>query len=449
MNAITQSVLDEVKRNVSEGTYLAYFSKITLSLDGDTLVVKVPNVFIDTQMKGRCNTTLISALKSNHIQYGQVEFCVDGGEKKTIRRGAREVTVSAEDEPPKDRGPIRGVGAGENGLNSKYRFENYIVGGNNDLAVSAARAVVEHPGEKYNPYFVYGGPGLGKTHLIQAIGNEILANKPNMRVLYVTIEQFYHEFVEAMRKKLSGFTEKYRKVDVLIIDDFQFIVGKEKSQIEFFHTFNELHQKNKQIIISSDRLPSQIANVDERLASRLMMGMPIDIQMPDFEMRCAILKAKAELAGFEIDDSSVEYIADNIKSNIRELEGKFNQLMALSELRGVTPAELIDGGYIEDTQTTKLKAITPRQVVEKTAKFYDLDIKTLYGTSRVKNINVARQVAMYMLSEELSLSTVRIGDEFSKDHSTIMHGVKKIKEMMKLDFTLREQVSLIRGKLYE
>jgi len=448
MNAVTQSVLDEIRRNVSEGTYMAYFSKINLAPNGTTLMIRVPNVFIETQMKGRCNAVLINALKASGVDYREVEFCMDSGEKKTVRRGPREVTA-ADDGGGTPNDKVLRVRGSDNGLNSKYRFDNYVVGGNNDLAVSAARAVVDKPGERYNPYFVYGGPGLGKTHLIQAIGNEILAKKPNTKVLYVTIEQFYHEFVEAMRKKLSGFTDKYRKVDVLIVDDFQFIVGKEKSQVEFFHTFNELHQKNKQIIISSDRLPSQIASVDERLASRLMMGMPIDIQMPDFEVRCAILKAKAEMAGFEIDDKSVEYIANNIKNNIRELEGKFNQLMALSELRGVSPAELIEGGYIEDTQMTRLKAITPRQVVEKTAKFYDIDPKVLYGTSRIKNVNLARQIAMYMLNEELNLSTVRIGGEFSKDHSTIMHGVKKIKEAMKLDFGLREQVSIIRGKLYE
>ena len=175
--------------------------------------------------------------------------------------------------------------------------------------------------ELYNPYFIYGGSGLGKTHLIKAIGNEIHERYPEKKVLYVTIEQFYHEFVEAMRRKIEGFAEKYRQVDVLIVDDFQSIVGKEKSQEEFFHTFNELHNANKQIIVSSDRLPNQIATVDARLASRLMTGIPIDIQMPDFEVRCAILKMKAEMMGAEIDDKTVEYLADNIRTNIRELEG--------------------------------------------------------------------------------------------------------------------------------
>ncbi len=451
-NAITQSVLDEVKRNVSEGVYLMFFDKIALFPDGDTLNVRVPNVFIKKAVQEKYNSILISAIKLAGVKYGHIEYCMDGGDGggKTKKYSAREVTDKSE--APRiapTRVKVVKVSTADNGLNPKYRFENYVVGENNDLAVNAARAVVDRPGDRYNPYFVYGGPGLGKTHLIQAIGNEILEKRPGIKVLYVTIETFYHDFVEAMRKKLSGFSDKYRKVDVLIVDDFQFIVGKERSQEEFFHTFNDLHQKNKQIVISSDRLPSQIATVDDRLASRLMMGMPIDIQMPKFEMRCAILKAKAEMEGFEIDDGSVEYIANNVTNNIRELEGKLNQLIALSDLRRVSPAELIAGGYIEDTRTTRIKPMTPRQVVEKTGKFFDIDIKELYGIRRVKSINLARQIAMYMLCEELGLSTVRVGQEFGKDHTTVMHAVKKIKDAQKLDFALREQLALIRGKLYE
>ena len=451
MNAMTQSVLDEVKRSVSEGVYMMYFDKIILLPEGKTLMIRVPNVFIKKAIQEKYNNVLMRAIELSGVKCERVDYCMDDGDgKKTKKFGGREV-VAAKDELGEGvaRTSVSRMVPIDNGLNPKYRFDNYVVGENNDLAVNAARAVVERPGDKYNPYFIYGGPGLGKTHLIQAIGNEIVARRPGARVLYVTIETFYHDFVEAMRKKLSGFSDKYRKVDVLIVDDFQFIVGKERSQEEFFHTFNDLHQKNKQIVISSDRLPSQIASVDERLASRLMMGMPIDIQMPKFEMRCAILKAKADMEGFEIDDESVEYIANNVTSNIRELEGKLNQLIALSDLRGVSPAELIAGGFIDDTLTTKLKAITPRQVVEKTGKFYSIDVKELYGVKRIKSVNLARQVAMYLLCEELNLSTVRVGQEFGKDHTTVMHAVRKIKEAMKLDFALREQMSLIRAKLYE
>ena len=442
-----QGVLDEIKRSVSELVYATYFAKLHfLRADKETILVEVPNVFIKTQVEGKYNDAIKDALKALKIDYGELKFVESKGEKKITRRG---VEVLAETLPEPNFSVQKFMRQDkDNGLNQKYRFDNYVVGSSNDLAVSAAHAIVDNPGTRYNPYFIYGGPGLGKTHLIQAIGNEILERKPNMHVLYITIEQFYHDFVEAMRKKLSGFADRYRKVDVLIVDDFQFIVGKEKSQEEFFHTFNELHQKNKQIIVSSDRLPTQISNVDERLSSRLMMGMPIDIQMPDFEIRCAILKSKAELLGVEIENSAIEYLAENIRTNIRELEGKFNQLVALSDLRGMSPSELITDGYLEDVSYKKTQTISPKQIIDKVAKFYDLTTKDLLGTSRVSHIKTPRQVAMYLMSEELGLSTIRIGNEFAKDHTTIMHGVKKIKSELRLDFGLREQIASLREKIY-
>jgi len=447
MRSEWQGVMDEIRQEVSEMAYGTYFSNLHLvSTNNGQVIIEVPNVFIKTQLEGKYNRAIKNALRSTGIVCESLKFVEGVGERKTIRRGI-EVLPGTETAAVKPQTKRRLVN-GDNGLNQKYRFDNYVVGTNNDLAVSAAHAIVENPGTRYNPYFVYGGPGLGKTHLIQAIGNEISASNPNMKVMYFTIEQFYSDFVEAMRKKLSGFTDKYRTADVLIVDDFQFIVGKDKSQNEFFHTFNELHQKNKQIIISSDRLPTQIATVDERLSSRLMMGVPIDIQMPDFETRCAILKSKAEFMGVEMEDKAVEYLAENIKTNIRELEGKFNQLAALSDLKGISPMEVINEGYLESEQFHRARSITPKQVIDKVAKFYGLTAKDLLGTSRTARIKTPRQVAMYLMSKELSLSTVRIGNEFSKDHTTIMHGIKKIESDLKLDFSLREQMATLREKLY-
>lgn len=457
-----QVVMDEIKNNVSDMAFATYFQRFKfVSNDGGILTVSVPNVFMKAQIEGKYHSAVVGALKNSGIKYKELSIVEDSRENKTSIKRAVEVLPKSYRQGNKNakqalsNGGVISYGnkqrfsTRDNGLNPKYRLSNYIVGGNNDLAVSAAHAIIERPGERYNPYFIYGGPGLGKTHLIQAIGNEILERHPEMKVLYVTIEQFYHDFVEAMRKKIDGFSDKYRRVDVLIIDDFQFIVGKEKSQDEFFHTFNELHQHNKQIIISSDRLPTQIATVDERLSSRLMMGVPIDIQMPDFEVRCAILKSKAEMLGVEIDNKTVEYLAENIRSNIRDLEGKLNQLLALSELRGVPPSELIDDNYIEDNSFySKRRPVSPKQVIERVAKYYDLGAKELLGKSRVKNIKCARQVAMYLMNEELGLSTVRIGLEFKKDHTTIMHGIKVVKNNLKVDFNLREQMTELREKIY-
>lgn len=449
-----QGVLDEIQRNTSDMAFRTYFANLKLrSKEGGVLIIDVPNVFIKAQLEGRKRSVLVDALKITGIEYDELKIEVnrDDNSRKVERKTAVEI-VEDDYSPIKTNesnikvSPIATIDS--NGLNPRYRFSNYIVGENNDLAVSAAHAIVENPGQRYNPYFIYGGPGLGKTHLIQAIGNELASRDPNMRILYVTIEQFYHDFVEAMRKKLDGFSDKYRKVDVLIVDDFQFIVGKEKSQDEFFHTFNELHQKNKQIIVSSDRLPNQIATVDERLSSRLMMGVPIDIQMPNFEVRCAILKSKAELLGMDLSDSVVEFLAENVKSNIRELEGKLNQLLALSDVRGVDPEMLISDGYMDEMVRTRKRGLSAKQIIDKVAKYYDLNSKDLLGSSRMKNIKSARQIAMYLMSEELDYSTVKIGNEFSKDHTTVMHGIRKIKQDLKVDFTLREQLADLRGKIY-
>ena len=444
-----QSVLDEIKRNVSNMVFETFFADIKFTTNNDVLTIAARNVFIKDNLRLKYHSTITDALKITGIKYGKIEFTESKGERKTVRRSI-EVLPNSKPSIKTETHVVTNnhLVARDNGLNPKFRFANYVIGSNNDLAVSAARAIVDKPGTRYNPYFIYGGPGVGKTHLIQAIGNELLDHHKNLKILYVTTEQFYHDFVEAMRKKLDGFTEKYRRVDVLIIDDFQAIIGKEKSQEEFFNTFNTLHQKNKQIIISCDRLPTQIATVDVRLSSRLMMGMPIDIQMPDFETRCAILKSKAELLGVELENQAVEYLAENIKSNIRDLEGNLNKLLALSELRGVDPSDIISDGYLEEVAHTKHSRLSPKQVIDKVAKYYDLSSKDLLGTSRVKNIKSARQVAMYLLNEELGLSTVRVGNEFNKDHSTIMHGVKKVKQDLKLDFHLREQIADLREKIY-
>ena len=459
-----QTVLDELKSRATDMAFETYFKNLKFVTNEDgNLVLAVANVFIKTNIEGKYRDLLESALAAGGIEYGTMKIVINDAKNKTTAKRAIEVlpTVTASTSfntpapttPSYNRPVVKikesKISSTNNGLNPKYRLDNYIVGSNNDLAVSAAKAIIENPGTRYNPYFLYGGSGLGKTHLIQAIGNEILANNPDMKVLYVTIEQFYHEFVEAMRKKLDGFSEKYRNVDVLIVDDFQYIEGKDKSQVEFFHTFNELHQRGKQIIVSSDRLPNQIATVDARLASRLTMGMPIDIQLPDFETRCAIIKAKAEMLNAEIGDNAVEYLAKNIQTNIRELEGKLNQLLLLSEMRGVSPDDLIAEGLIATPQEeSKRRSISPKQVVDKVAKYYNLSAKDLYGTSRTKDIKSARQVAMYLMKDQLGLSTVKIGTEFKKDHTTIMHGIKVIETALKTDFNLRSQISDLREKIY-
>ena len=452
MPAEWQSVLDELERGVSVSAFLTWFKHLTLrSVDESEIVIGAPNVFIIKQLEGKYNQLIADALTSASLGGRKVRFISNDATVIREKKIATRTTSTQRDEAERST-PIEGSqrdGFSSTGLNPKYRFGNFVIGANNDVAVSAAQAVVENPGKRYNPYFIYGGPGLGKTHLIQAIGNEIKEKNPNLKVLYISIEQFYSSFVEAMRKNIKGFSEKYRKLDVLIVDDIQMIAGKEKSQEEFFNTFNVLHQHDKQIIVASDRMPRQIATMDERLASRLEMGLPIDLQFPDFETRCAILKAKAELEGRDIGNKAVEFLANSVKTNIRELEGKYNQLMAMSELRRIDPDELISDGYFADMGGSRNRPVPPKQVVEKTAKYFNVTTEELYGKSHARHICVPRQVAMFLLSEELGLSTVKIGrDIFNKDHTTIMHGINKVKGLLKQDFDLRNQVAELRGKIY-
>ena len=444
-----QTVLDEIKENVSKMAFETYFSKLKFVSNEDGIVTfSAPNSFISASITKKYSDAVLKSLKAAGFNCNDFRVIESNTSTKTTVRRAVEVLPNMPTQiqkPTIDNFTI-GSSTTDNGLNPKYRLDNYIVGSNNDLAVSAAKAVIANPGQRYNPLFLYGGSGFGKTHLIQAVGNELQALHPNLKILYVTIEEFYSSFVNAMRKKIDGFSKKYRNVDVLIVDDFQFIEGKNASQEEFFHIFNELYKQNKQVIVSSDRLPSQIATVDERLASRLTMGVSIDIQLPDFETRCAILKAKADMIGAEIDNKTIEYLAETFNTNVRDLEGELNRILLLAEVRGVPTSELI--GEITPVTQTAHHHISSKQLIDKVAKYYGLNSKDLLGTSRIKDIKNARQVAMYLMNEELGLSTVKIGNEFKKDHTTIMHGIKVVKDNLKSDFNLREQISELRGKIY-
>jgi chromosomal replication initiator protein len=339
--------------------------------------------------------------------------------------------------------------ASRGNLNPRYSFDSFIVGSSNDLAYTASQAVAANPGVKYNPLYLYGGVGLGKTHLMQAVGNEILKTNPDARILYVSSETFVNEFLDYIRFKKKGFSDKYRNIDVLIVDDMQFIASKEKTQEEFFHTFNFLHQNNKQIIMSSDKPPRSIPTLTERLRSRFEMGMTIDVQMPDFETRCAILKAKSELSGVFLNNETVEYLATNIKSNIRELEGALNQLLAYAELHGIEPDISTAEGLLGNVRQSRPQHLTSKHIIDKTAKHFQLPVEEMCSVKRDKHIVVPRQIAMYLLRSELHLSFPKIAGELGrKDHTTAIHSVEKIEKAIKLDFVIREQVASIREKLY-
>jgi len=332
-------------------------------------------------------------------------------------------------------------------LNSRYTFSSFVVGPNNRLAYAAARAVIENPARAYNPLFIYGGAGLGKTHLLHALGQECAAN--GLRVLYVSSEEFTNELIDSIRKhRTDAFRDRYRCIDVLLIDDIQFIVGKESTQEEFFHTFNSLHAQDKQIVVSSDRPPKAMVTLEERLRSRFEWGLAADIQTPAFETRMAILRSKAERAGHEIGSTFLEMIARRVQSNIRELEGALTRVMACSQLKGLRlDAELVETALTDFSISNT--AITPERIVIAVAQECGVDEDQLLGRSRRQEIAFARQLAMYLMREETQASLPQIGSALGgRDHTTVMHGHAKITGLLETDESIRRKIAGVRAKLH-
>ncbi len=457
MNALWQSVLGEIELSVTHATFTTWFKQTQLlSQSPEEVVIAVPNIFAQKQFQVKFNEQIKKVLEKNGVTPERITYTVQVSGRKT--RVSRETTLQAtqpqggvlEASPSAHSfGPPVSSLASRGNLNPRYTFDSFIVGSSNDLAYTASQAVAAFPGVKYNPLYLYGGVGLGKTHLMQAVGNEILKTNPDARVLYVSSETFVNEFLDYIRFKKKGFSDKYRNIDVLIVDDMQFIANKEKTQEEFFHTFNFLHQNNKQIIMSSDKPPRSIPTLTERLRSRFEMGMTIDVQMPDFETRCAILKAKSEMSGVVLNNETVEYLATNIKTNIRELEGALNQLLAYAELHGIDPDISTAEGLLGNVRQSRPQHLTSKQIIDKTAKHFQLALEEICSDKRDKHIVVPRQIAMYLLRSELHLSFPKIAGELGrKDHTTAIHSVEKIEKAIKLDFVIREQVASIREKLY-
>ena len=339
-------------------------------------------------------------------------------------------------------------------LNPKYTFDTFVVGANNNLAHAASLAVAESPGEIYNPLFIYGGVGLGKTHLMHSIANFILKNNPKAKILYVTSEKFTNELIDAIRNKnnisTTEFREKYRNNDVLLIDDIQFIIGKESTQEEFFHTFNALHEAKKQIIISSDKPPKEIETLEERLRSRFEWGLTVDIQSPDYETRMAILRKKEEMEGYNIDNEVIKYIATNIKSNIRELEGALTKIVALSKLEKnrEIDIELAEKALKDIIAPGDKQEVTPEFIIQIVADHFNLTPLDIMSAKRSKEIVYPRQIVMYLCGDMTSESLQNIGKALGgRDHTTIIHGTKKIASELKTDENLKNTIDILKKKI--
>lgn len=478
-DGLWQAVLGEIELTVSRGNFVTWFKPTQLLSHTDTsAVIGVPNVFIKQQLERKYSDLIRATLEKNGIIADVIEYKMSAATQH-VRPSADESVLTLGNQLAGDRyssngplstSPVMEMGAAgphnsgsadngtlgnglthsyRQGINERYTFDNFIVGSGNELAFAACQSIAQMPGTKYNPLFLYGGVGIGKTHLIQAVGNAVKAQNPKAKVLYISTEQFVQEFVAALRfRKTADFASYYRSADVLIVDDIQFIAGKEKMQEEFFHTFNALHQGNKQIIISSDKPPKDISTLEERLQSRFAWGMSIDMQIPDFETRCAIVQTKAQTHEVILPADVVEYLANHIQTNIRELEGALNQLLAFCEMRNLEPSLSVAGSLLGSAKT-RPKHLSAKQIIERTCKHFQIPLEDILGPKRDKDIVVPRQIAMYMLRSELHLSFPKIARELGrKDHTTAIHSVEKITKESQLDAELRSTLSEIKERLY-
>jgi len=452
-----QAILGELELSLSKANFTTWFKNTTIiSQDEDSVTVAVPNTFTKSWLENKYNKLIVEALKNiTDKKLNSVFYKVST--KPEIQKSnvvnlknivQSETNEKAEEEVEKD-------GLDKNGLNPRYTFDKYIVGTNNELAYAAATAVTKKPGSSYNPLYVYGGVGLGKTHLLQATGREILKKKPNTKLLYVTSEKFTNEFINAVRsKKTKDFQKKYRTLDVLIIDDIQFIGGKEQTQEQMFHTFNDLHQNNKQIILSSDRTPKSIPNLEPRLESRFEWGMIVDISEPGLETKIAILQSKLSERNFKLKDNVVEYLAQNINNNIRELEGILNRIIANCELLNNKKGEEIEIEDIKNILSTvnvylPKESLTTKKIINTVIDFYDLKESDILGSCRKKELVVPRQIIMYIMREEAKFSFPNIGHELGgRDHTTAMHAYDKIKKEIAKNDKIKNDINLIKQKLY-
>ncbi len=443
-----RAALGELELLITKANFTTWFKNTFVAeITERQVVIGVPNGFTKAWLETKYHAAIQQALK-NALQrdVAAVDYRVETRQPGPQRIPAPDL---AAERAPADRS-APGTGS-KTGLDPRYAFDQFVVGKGNELANAAARAVAEKPGQVYNPLFIYGGVGLGKTHLMQAIGNQILAHDPKKRVVYVSSEKFTNEFIQAVsRGSAERFKNYYRGVDVLLIDDVQFLSGKEGTQEEFFHTFNALHQANKQIVVSSDRPPKSIPALEARLVSRFEWGMIADIAQPDLETRIAILEAKCRDKSYPLPPNILQYIANTVQSNVRELEGALNRIIAFHALNKSVPTEESIKELIGSlSQTSRRGGITPKQVVSCVAAFYDVSVEDLVGVSRKKELVEPRQIAMFVMREELHSSFPAIGHELGgRDHTTAMHACSKISELVEKNEKIKQDVALIKQRLY-
>ncbi len=445
------AVLGELEVSLSKANFTTWFKNTSVvAIDGEKVVVGVPNVFTKEWLEKKYNADIFDSIHHNLPQATKVEYRV-GSIKNLEKELSEKENLKKIEEEVKEEEVKEEVQVASGDLNPKYTFDNFIVGNSNKLAFAACQSVANDLGTKYNPLFIYGGVGLGKTHLMQAVGQAIQKKDKKKKIVYVTSEKFTNDFIASIsEKRTNAFKDKYRKTDVLMVDDMQFLAGKEQTQEEFFHTFNALHQANKQIILASDRPPKAIPTLEERLRSRFEWGLIVDIQHPDLETRIAIVQRKAQARGYVVPLEVCDFIARSIQNNIRELEGALNRILAYCELNDNQPSLDVTKNVLNTLiSNPRRKNFTAKHVIEKVADYYDVSMSEILGPKRDKEIVMPRQIAMYLLREELHLSFPKIAQELGKkDHTTAIHSCDKIEKELEFNEPLRHELSLIRERIY-
>lgn len=472
-----QAALGEIELSISKANFSTWFKNTTiLSNENGKVVIGVPNGFAKEWLENKYNTYIFRALRNFQDEIKEINCIIysndqaPGSEMKKMdptvsissaQQLAQEINQHnnqhnnfSNSRPPQQQAVQNAhqtISGQENNINARYTFENFIIGENNELARAACFAVSQNLGKIYNPLFIYGGVGLGKTHLLQSIGNEVIANDPSRRIKYITSERFANELIDSIRNQtVNEFKSAYQSIDLLIIDDVQFLAGKEKTQNEFFHIFNALYQINKQIVISSDRPPKAIATLEDRLRSRFEGGMIADIGKPDIETRIAILKTKSAENNFYMDEEAIRFIAENVKNNIRELEGALNRIIAACEFNKKLPTlKFVQQALSEIISSGKKKGVQSQHVIEAISQYFNISTKELIEKGRKKEIAYARHIAMYLMRSELNVSYPSIGAQFGgRDHTTALHAYEKINKEIESDEKVREDVSILRERIY-
>ena len=447
-----QIALGEIELSISKANFITWFKNTSLiSNKNGKVIINVPNAFTREWLENKYNKIILKALRSIINNIREINYIISQSKTQESKQSRKTTKKKVKTIKPKEQLDFQEYKIDEKtNLNPRYDFNSFIVASFNELAYAATQSVIKNLGKIYNPLFIYGGVGIGKTHLIQALGNEVIKKYKNKNISYVSSEKFGGDLINSISSgSVEKFKDNYRKFDVLIIDDIQFLAGKEKTQEIFFHIFNTLYEKNKQIILSSDRLPKAIPTLEERLRSRFEGGMIADIGQPDFETRLVILKKKAQALNIGLTDEIFNYIASNIQKNIRELEGALNRVIAFIRLNNIIPNQKQLVKILKTIISNPQKRTNYKKIAEVVASFYDINIDDLTNRSRKKEIVRPRQITMYLIREELKGSYPFIGSKLGgRDHTTAIYACEKIGRELQNNNNLEQELNLIKQRIY-